>query len=106
MALILVTGGAGFIGSHLTQALVARGDRVRILDDFSSGTMDNLAALETGAVQSGAPVEILKGDVVDRALCEQATHATEPDHAEALAGDFGAHQAFLVPGAASGPSIG
>lgn len=72
MALILVTGGAGFIGSHLTQALVARGDRVRILDDFSSGTMDNLAALETGAVQSGAPVEILKGDVVDRALCEQA----------------------------------
>ena len=60
MALILVTGGAGFIGSHMTQALVARGDRVRILDDFSSGTMDNLSALETGAVRSGAPVEILR----------------------------------------------
>ena len=72
MALILVTGGAGFIGSHLTQALVARGDRVRILDDFSSGTMDNLSALETGAVRSGAPVEILRGDVVDGALCEEA----------------------------------
>lgn len=72
MALILVTGGAGFIGSHLTQALVARGDRVRILDDFSSGTMDNLSALETGAVRSGAPVEILRGDVVDGGLCEEA----------------------------------
>ena len=72
MALILVTGGAGFIGSHLTQALLARGDRVRVLDDFSSGTMENLAAVETGEFQSGAPVEILRGDVVDGALCMDA----------------------------------
>ncbi len=72
MALILVTGGAGFIGSHLTDALIARGDRVRVFDDFSSGRMENLSAVETGAFQSGAPVEILRGDVVDGTLCQAA----------------------------------
>ncbi|QDV05298.1 UDP-glucose 4-epimerase [Planctomycetes bacterium Poly30] len=72
MALYLVTGGAGFIGSHLTEALVKRGDRVRVLDDFSSGNMANLASLETGEHGSGAPVEILRGDIVDPDLCREA----------------------------------
>ena len=72
MALYLVTGGAGFIGSHLTEALVGRGDRVRVLDDFSSGQMSNLAGLETGSFGSGAPVEILEGDIVDAKLCQRA----------------------------------
>ena len=39
----LVTGGAGFIGSHLVDALVARGDRVSVLDNLSSGSLDFLA---------------------------------------------------------------
>jgi len=43
MAVHLVTGGAGFIGSHMTQALVRRGDTVRVLDDFSTGKQENLA---------------------------------------------------------------
>ncbi|MBU8536733.1 NAD-dependent epimerase/dehydratase family protein [Falsiroseomonas tokyonensis] len=43
MALLLVTGGCGFIGSHLTAALLARGDRVRVLDDLSTGSRANLA---------------------------------------------------------------
>ena len=40
----LVTGGAGFIGSNIVDALVRRGERVRILDDFSTGSLANLAA--------------------------------------------------------------
>ena len=43
MARYLVTGGAGFIGSHVVDALIAKGDQVRVLDDLSSGSLDNLA---------------------------------------------------------------
>jgi nucleoside-diphosphate-sugar epimerase len=55
MATYLVTGGAGFIGSHVAAALLARGDKVRILDNFSTGRWENLSALE------GA--DIIEGDV-------------------------------------------
>ena len=55
----LVTGGAGFIGSHLVDALVARGDDVTVLDDLSSGREQNLA----GAVEAGA--QLVRGDVRD-----------------------------------------
>lgn len=41
----LITGGAGFIGSHLADALIARGDRVTIIDDLSTGSIDNIAHL-------------------------------------------------------------
>ena len=46
MRTFLVTGGAGFIGSHIATALVERGDRVRVLDDLSTGHLTNLAHLE------------------------------------------------------------
>ncbi len=55
MAAYLVTGGAGFIGSHLCHALRARGDSVRVLDDFSSGKRENLPD----------GVELITGDVAD-----------------------------------------
>lgn len=70
--LYLVTGGAGFIGSHLATALVQRGDRVRVLDDFSSGRDTNLAHLPVGAAGSGAAVEVVRGDVVDAEACKRA----------------------------------
>ena len=43
---ILITGGAGFIGSHLAERLVDRGDAVQVLDDLSTGRLANVAALE------------------------------------------------------------
>jgi UDP-glucose 4-epimerase len=55
---VLVTGGAGFIGSHLVDALVAQGWRVRVLDNLSSGKRENLAA-------SAAAIEFVEGDVRD-----------------------------------------
>ena len=42
---VLVTGGAGFIGSHLTQALLARGDSVAVLDNLSTGSIENIKPL-------------------------------------------------------------
>ena len=68
----LITGGAGFIGSHLAHGLVARGDAVRVLDNLSSGRRDNLCDLEIGAVGSGAPVEWLQGDLLDRGDLERS----------------------------------
>lgn len=62
MALFLVTGGCGFIGSHLTDALLARGDQVRILDDLSTGRRENVPA----------NVEVMVGDVADAALVRRA----------------------------------
>jgi len=62
---ILVTGGAGFIGSHLVEALLERGDEVRVLDDLSAGRLENLSACCTD-------VEVLVGDVRDRAVVGRA----------------------------------
>ncbi|WP_286784733.1 MULTISPECIES: NAD-dependent epimerase/dehydratase family protein [Pseudomonas] len=55
---ILVTGGAGFIGSHLVDALLASGQRVRVLDDFSTGKRDNLPLHDEH-------LEVLEGNVAD-----------------------------------------
>ncbi len=77
MARILVTGGAGFIGSHLTGELVAAGHAVRVLDDFSTGQRENLDGLE---------VELFEGDVRDPDLVERALHGVR----------YVFHQAALV----------
>jgi UDP-glucose 4-epimerase len=58
MPVCLVTGGAGFIGSHLVEALVAQGHAVRVLDNLSTGTPDNLREV-------WGQVEFLRGDVTD-----------------------------------------
>lgn len=77
MAHYLVTGGGGFIGSNLVEALLGRGDTVRVLDDFSTGRRENLSSL------SG--FELVEADVRDPGVC-----------ARAVAGvDFVLHQAAI-----------
>ncbi|MBL8860131.1 MAG: SDR family oxidoreductase [Planctomycetes bacterium] len=72
MALYLVTGGAGFIGSHLVHALVARGDRVRVLDDLSTGRLENLSELETSETAGAAPVQVMRGSITNPLHCKRA----------------------------------
>ena len=61
---ILVTGGAGFIGSHLVESLIERGLTVVVLDNFRNGSRANLAAV------AGSPqLEIIQGDITDAATC-------------------------------------
>ena len=64
MAHYLVTGGAGFIGSHLTEELVRRGERVRVVDSLITGNRQNLAHL--------AGVEFVQGDLADFAVATVA----------------------------------
>jgi nucleoside-diphosphate-sugar epimerase len=68
--LFLVTGGAGFIGSAIVRALVERGDRVRVIDNLSTGTADNLAQVET-------QVELVKGDILDDQLLSRSMKDVE-----------------------------
>ena len=66
MARALVTGGAGFIGSHLVERLLERGDHVTVLDDLSTGRATNLATVE------GNPRFVLfEGSVLDAPLVER-----------------------------------
>ncbi|MGB5550614.1 MAG: NAD-dependent epimerase/dehydratase family protein, partial [Thermoanaerobaculia bacterium] len=60
---VLVTGGGGFIGSNLVDDLLARGARVRVLDNFATGRRENLAHCADG-------IELLEGDIRDGATCE------------------------------------
>jgi len=62
LGIYTITGGAGFIGSHLTDALLAAGHHVRVLDDFTTGRVDNL----------DPRCEVLRGDVCDPALVRRA----------------------------------
>ena len=58
MRTFLVTGGAGFIGSHIAEALASRGDNVRILDNLCTGNLDNISEFRS-------KVEFVEGDITD-----------------------------------------
>jgi len=70
MGLYLVTGGAGFIGSSIARALIARGDGVRILDNFSTGKHENIADI-------AQRIELLEGDIRDDRMLARATGGVE-----------------------------
>ena len=74
----LITGGAGFIGSNLVEALLKRGDQPRVLDDFSTGKRENLEAFKND-------IEIIEGDIRDYGTVEKAVAGM----------DFVLHQAAL-----------
>jgi UDP-glucose 4-epimerase len=68
----LVTGGAGFIGSHMVDLLAARGDTIRVLDDLSTGRLENIShLLGTGQV------ELVEGSVIDADLVESCIHGAD-----------------------------
>jgi len=75
----LVTGGAGFIGSHLVEHLVREGQEVVVLDDFSTGKRENLEGL-------GEKIQLIEGTVTDPATCARACRNV----------DFVLHQAALA----------
>jgi UDP-N-acetylglucosamine/UDP-N-acetyl-alpha-D-glucosaminouronate 4-epimerase len=78
MAHYLVTGGAGFIGSHLVDALLERGDSVRVLDNFATGKRENLA-------HCASRIELMEGDIRELETCRAACAGI----------DFVLHQAAL-----------
>lgn len=74
----LVTGGAGFIGSHIAEELVERGHKVRIVDNFLTGKRENIASFLD-------KIELIEGDIRDFSLCKRASDRV----------DFVLHQAAL-----------
>jgi len=67
---VFITGGAGFIGSHLCDALISRGDEVTILDNLSTGSQENISHLK-------GKIEVTHGDIRDNALVESLVAKSE-----------------------------
>ncbi len=88
----VVTGGAGFIGSHLVDALAARGDEVLVLDDFSSGKRENLA----GALEAG--VRVTELDVADAQAVLEAIDGFKPESAFHLSAQIDVRRSMADPG--------
>jgi UDP-glucose 4-epimerase len=90
MTVCLVTGGAGFIGSHLIDALLAREHTVRVLDNFTTGTVPNLA-------HALGQVEVIPGDVTDLNLVRRAVAGVELVFHHAVAVEASALELAAAP---------
>jgi UDP-glucose 4-epimerase len=96
----LVTGGAGFIGSNLVDALAGRGDEVIVLDDLSSGRRENLA----GAFERG--VELIEADIADPAAVAAAFDAHRPEAVFHLAAQIDVRRSVADPAYDLGVNVG
>jgi len=86
----LITGGAGFIGSHLTERLLSQGDNVTVLDDLSTGSLDNLEA-----ALANRRLEFLQGSILDQALVRKV--ASKADFVIHLAAAVGVRRILKDP---------
>jgi nucleoside-diphosphate-sugar epimerase len=90
----LVTGGAGFIGSHLVEYLVNRGVEVVVVDDFSTGRRENLQAVQS-------QIEFVEGTLLDKKICARLVHGVDyvlheaavPSVPRSVADPFTSHEA-------------
>ena len=94
---VLVTGGAGFIGSHLVEALLSRGNRVRVVDNLSTGHRSNLEHL-------AGSIEWVEGDLADFEVCRGAAEGVEAVLHEAAIPSVPRSVAEPLPSHASGPT--
>ena len=90
MATYLVTGGAGFIGSNLARALVAKGETVRVIDNFSSGKKENLAGIED-------KIELHTADITDGFAVQSSHGADRIGHLDAPAAERGERRGTYRP---------
>jgi UDP-glucose 4-epimerase len=96
----LVTGGAGFIGSNLVDALLARGDEVTVLDDLSTGRRENLdGALATGAT-------LAEADIRDRPAIEQVALEAKPEVVFHLAAQIDVRKSVADPAFDASVNVG
>jgi UDP-glucose 4-epimerase len=96
----LVTGGAGFIGSHVADALIARGDEVLVIDDLSTGRRENLADAE----RAGA--RLLEASITDREAISAAFADFEPELVCHLAAQIDVRLSVADPGYDLGVNVG
>ncbi len=96
----LVTGGAGFIGSNLVDALLARGDEVAVVDDLSTGRRENL----DGAIANGAT--LIEADIRDRAAIEEIAGRERPDAIFHLAAQIDVRKSIADPAFDAAINIG
>jgi len=75
MAQFVVTGGGGFIGSNLVEAILAQGDDVRVLDNFATGRRANLEAAPSWANAGGGTFTLVEGDIRDLPTCRKHSPA-------------------------------
>jgi UDP-glucose 4-epimerase len=97
---VLVTGGAGFIGSNLVDALVARGDEVVVLDDLSSGKRENL----TEALAAGA--SLVEGSITDAPAVASVFDGARPEAVFHLAAQIDVRRSVSDPGYDLGLNVG